>query len=104
VGKQGRKPRPQPAQGRGLKFLLTAATLGTVAVAILSWVWFSSQDAPSAAPLHTGGPRLSVETDNLDFGDVRFEKRVIAEFRLQNVGDRPLQIAARPAVEVVEGC
>jgi hypothetical protein len=56
------------------------------------------------AAQYTGGPRLWVDSDFIDFGTVRFEKHVTARFRLRNVGDQPLRLASNPPVEVVEGC
>ena len=55
-------------------------------------------------PRYQGGPRLAVDRQEIDFGPVRFEKRVQARFRLRNVGDKPLRLTANPRVEVVEGC
>jgi hypothetical protein len=45
-----------------------------------------------------------VDREEIDLGPVRFDTRVQARFLLRNVGDQPLQLAANPPVEVVEGC
>ncbi len=63
--------------------------------------------APSLAPATievTGGPRLKVDREAVDLGDVRLGQTVQAEFTLTNVGDRALVFRAAPWVEVVEGC
>jgi hypothetical protein len=81
-----------------------AALAVLVLAAIGTWFWLGRQDPLAAAPLHTGGPRLAVDTDTIDFGAVRFEKMVTATFHVKNVGDQTLTLAANPPVEVVEGC
>jgi hypothetical protein len=70
----------------------------------IGWLVFPTRSPLADAPRYQGGARLAVDTALIDFGDVRFEKLVQARFRLRNVGDQPLQLAANPPVEVVEGC
>ena len=81
---------------------------GVISVAVLAGLamWYFSPGAGSlgAATSYHGGPRLAVDTQLIDFGSVRFDQPVRARFLLRNVGDQPLQIAANPPVEVVEGC
>jgi hypothetical protein len=81
---------------------------GVVSVAVLAgltiWYVYPRYIPLNAATPYQGGPRLAVDTTLIDFGPVRFEKMVHARFLLRNVGDQPLQIAANPPVEVVEGC
>ncbi|MGC8879122.1 MAG: hypothetical protein ACP5R2_07855 [Anaerolineae bacterium] len=50
------------------------------------------------------GPRLAVDRERIDLGTLPFNKRVTAEFRVQNVGDSDLIILEKPAIELVEGC
>jgi hypothetical protein len=52
----------------------------------------------------TGAPRLAVDQTTIDEGDVKLNKTIRSAFRIQNVGDQPLQILGEPQVEVVEGC
>jgi len=81
---------------------------GVVSVAVLAglvtWYVYPRHSPLSAATPYQGGPRLAVDTELIDFGPVRFDKLVQARFLLRNVGDQPLQVAANPSVEVVEGC
>jgi cell division septal protein FtsQ len=63
--------------------------------------------APYAPPAEievTGQPRLRVDKEVLDLGDVRLGRTVEATFVLTNVGDRPLHFLQEPYIEVVEGC
>ena len=92
------------ARVRRRRFIVT----GVLSVALLAglgtWYFVPQQSPLNAAAQYHGGPRLAVNTDLIDFGPVRFEKMVEARFLLRNVGDQPLQIAANPPLEVVEGC
>lgn len=69
---------------------------------IVLWNRFDSQT--TLAPQVTGAPRLAVDQTMIDEGDVKLGKLVRSAFRLQNVGDQPLQILGEPMVEVIEGC
>ncbi len=73
-------------------------------VAGLAFVWSSDQTDPNFVPEVTGSPRLSVESEVIDEGDVKLNKTIRTTFRLKNVGDQPLKILGEPAVELVEGC
>jgi hypothetical protein len=97
---RGRRP-PEPKRSGAV---ILAALGVLVLAAVGTWVWLGRQDPLAAAPVYAGGPRLAVDTDTIDFGAVRFEKMVTATFRLKNVGDQTLTLAANPPVEVVEGC
>lgn len=52
----------------------------------------------------TGQPRLRVDQDRIDLGDVRLGQTVKASFVLANVGDQPLSLTQAPYIEVLEGC
>lgn len=67
-------------------------------------IWNGLKEQPVVAPQVNGSPRLTVEQTLIDEGDVKLGKTIRSVFRLQNVGDQPLQIASNPQVEVVEGC
>lgn len=103
MGKQRKKRPTSTTGGRPTGLLVGAVALALVAAAA-TWLWLGRHDPLSAAPAYAGGPRLAADTDNLDFGTVRFNRMVTATFQLRNVGDAPLTIAANPAVETVEGC
>jgi hypothetical protein len=62
---------------------------------------------PSAAtptPSVTPGPRLVVEKETLNFGRIRFDQWVRAQFRITNAGTQPLALQVPPLVRLVEGC
>jgi hypothetical protein len=52
----------------------------------------------------TGQPRLKVDREVVDLGDVPLGRTVEAAFVLTNVGDEPLRVTDPPYAEVVEGC
>ena len=107
MGKQQSKTaldRERRAADRRRRLLSTGLLSIALLAGLITWYVYPRQPSVSAAAQYRGGPRLAVEQDAIDFGPVRFEKMVHAVFRLRNVGDQPLTIAANPQVEVVEGC
>ena len=52
----------------------------------------------------TGQPRLKVDKEVVDLGNVSLGRTVEASFLLTNVGDQPLVFEEVPFIEVVEGC
>ncbi len=83
--------------------LITAVTV-VAAVAFVVLVMFLATQfaAPSGG---TGGPKLVVDQERIDFGRVAFDKRVRAIFTITNAGDQPLQLATTDIpVKLVEGC
>ena len=52
----------------------------------------------------TGQPRLKVDKEVIDLGNVSLGRTVETSFILSNVGDQPLVFQEVPFIEVVEGC
>lgn len=80
--------------GAGVLFLLVVGVV----------VWNALGRRPDIPLQVTGAPRLAVDRTTIDEGDVKLGKSIRSAFRLQNVGDQPLQVLEEPQVEVVEGC
>ena len=80
--------------------------LGGLLVLLLGVVLATRPPAQQAAQPAQGveGPRLAVDQEKIDFGQVPVERMVAATFELRNTGDRPLQILSEPQVTVKEGC
>lgn len=83
---------------------LAAAVLLTIGIGAGTWLLLARMDAPGHAAQFTGGARLAVDRDLIDFGVVPFRQMVEATFRVQNVGDKPLSLPAAPPLDVLEGC
>jgi len=58
-------------------------------------------DPPS---VNNGGPRLSVDKQFVDTGDVPYDSPLYEQFVLRNVGDKPLTLEGLPPVRVEDGC
>ena len=82
--------------------------LGAVLIVVVGFLAWRGGTAGAksagATPQVTGGPKLSVDRDSIDFGKLPLDIPVKAEFKLKNVGDQPLAIKGEPRVELVKGC
>jgi hypothetical protein len=59
---------------------------------------------PKAAIEVSGQPRLKVDREVVDLGDIQLGTPVQVAFVLMNVGDQTLRVTEAPYAEVVEGC
>lgn len=94
-----RKPNRQ--KRKWLPILLALGGLLLVGLAFLS---LRQDPAPEAAIKVTGAPRLKVDQEQVDLGDLKFNQLAKVSFRLTNVGDQTLRFTKDPYIEVVEGC
>jgi hypothetical protein len=87
-------------------WLLVVMAMGAVLIVVVGFLAWNGSNLkkPSATPQVTGGPKLSVDRDSIDFGKLPLDQPVRAEFKLKNVGDQPLAIKGEPRVELVKGC
>lgn len=99
--KYRRSGRHKAGQPKSTIFLLLISGLAMLVLALLAW---RNAAAPKAEIQVTGEPRLVVDQEVIDFGDVQFEVPVQASFQITNVGDQPLRFTKRPAVQVAAGC
>ena len=106
MGKARIKGKNEPAPKSPWPFVVMA--VGAVLIVVVGFlVWRGSATgarSASATPQVTGGPKLSVDRDSIDFGKLPLDIPVKAEFKLKNVGDQPLAIKGAPRVELVKGC
>jgi hypothetical protein len=64
----------------------------------------SASKQPPATESVAGAPRLAVDQDRIDYGNVKFNTPIQTVFHVRNLGDQPLKILEEPQVELVEGC
>lgn len=102
-GKLKSSPKAQP-RSRWPKFVVPGLLAVVVVIGAGTWFFLQKPSPQVVAAQYTGGPRLAVDNDLIDFGNLRFEKFVTARFRLRNVGDQPLRLAVNRQVEAIEGC
>jgi hypothetical protein len=97
-----RKNEPTPKS----PWLFAVMGVGAVLIIVIGFLAWNGSNSkkPSATPQVTGGPKLSVDRDSIDFGKLPLDLPVKAEFKLKNVGDQPLAIKGEPRVELVKGC
>ena len=77
---------------------------GILLLGITAFTAWQRVNTPKAALEVTGAPRLKVDREQVDLGDVRLGQPVEVAFKLTNVGDQPLRFKEAPYVEVLEGC
>jgi hypothetical protein len=93
----------QPAPPERTPWLLYVGVAALVLIIVgVMLLW--RQPARTGGPAQASGPRLAVDQEKIDFGQVPVEKMVKATFQVKNIGDAPLQILNQPQVRVVQGC
>lgn len=99
------KSRKRRGVDRNGNILPVALVIGGGAVLLLLGALAVIGGPGRKVPIEVRGqPKLQVDTEVVDLGDVKLGKTVEAAFVLANVGDQPLSLTATPYVEVVEGC
>ena len=72
---------------------------------LLAALWaIQGRTQPNANIEVSGAPRLKVETEKIDRGNIKMGTPVRDDIRVTNVGDQPLRFTEPPYVEVKEGC
>jgi hypothetical protein len=95
------KAKEKPKQSL-LPLWLVLAGIGFVLVAV--WAFSSSSTLTKANVEVKGTPRLKVEKDKIDHGDVKLGTPIQDDVRVTNVGDQPLVFTEAPYLQVKEGC
>lgn len=97
---RNRKQRQRKLMAFGIAGVILALVAGGLLIAFAS----TGSDKPSVPVTVSGAPRLTIDRELIDFGDVPMGKMVTASFNLSNTGDQPLTISHPPVPEVVQGC
>jgi len=62
------------------------------------------KNSPTSASNEAGAPRLEVDREQIDFGDVPVGQVVTASFELTNTGNSTLRFTEEPSVKLEAGC
>ncbi|MBI2863150.1 MAG: hypothetical protein HYX94_01125 [Chloroflexi bacterium] len=90
-------PPPEPAVRQGINSVPAAAP--TVALANPQ----SVTPAKQVDPASTKGPRLTINAEAVDFGEIPYSQAIALSFTIKNVGAAPVSLG--PAfIRVKEGC
>jgi multidrug efflux pump subunit AcrA (membrane-fusion protein) len=100
--KEGRRTAARRANWLPLGLVLA----GVVVLAGVAWAALSGgRPAGQRVPVEaTGAPRLKVDRQREDLGEVPLGQTVEVSFQVSNAGDQPLRFTEVPYVTVVEGC
>ena len=99
-------PKTAPKRQTPALWLMIAGgvlLLGVVVFAIVSAQAGDKNASTGTAP-DGGTPKLVVDQEQIDFGDVPMDKPVTATFKIRNEGTGTLVFSAAPYIEVKEGC
>ena len=99
------RKKPLSSSSRDWKPLILVlggvALLGLIAFAI----WQSNTSSAPKVPLEVqGSPKLKIDKQKVNLGDVPLGQTVEVTFNLANVGDQQLRFTEAPYIELVEGC
>ena len=101
MGKKRKKGfTPQRKRNRLPLFLVVA---GAILIAGVIWMRSGNENTENISETD-GAPRLVVDQDKVDYGDVKLNTPIETVFTIQNAGDGPLEILGVPQVELVDGC
>ena len=73
-------------------------------VVVAAWFVFNRGDNSTDNEVTGDPPRLEVDKELIDFGDVPVNEYVTARFRVTNTGGQILRFTKQPYVKLVEGC
>lgn len=77
--------------------LIAAMIAGVLLIAAAIFIAFGEQDGG-------GTPRLVVDQERIDYGDVAYDTPKTFTLRVTNTGDGTLRFREKPYVQVLEGC
>lgn len=94
------KSKQQP---KGSLMPLLFALFGLSLILIAGWAFLGSGQTKVNIEVK-GAPRLKVDKEKVDHGDVKLGNTIVDTIRVTNVGDQPLRFTEAPYLEVKEGC
>ena len=102
--KKANRAAPKPKSRLPIWLVLIA--LGGVALIVVAALDGAARSAstPAATLEAHGAPKLKVDRDAVDFGNVKLGQTVQVSFEVTNVGDQALRFTEAPYVEVAVVC
>lgn len=99
------RPRATPARKKEPAWLpWVVMSAGLLLLAGVLWVAFGGSRGSKVAVEVTGSPRLKIDRQKVDLGQVPLGKPLEVKFELANVGDQTLWLTEAPYIQVAEGC
>jgi cell division septal protein FtsQ len=99
-----RPHKPRKNQGPPGYVVVAAIVAGGLLLIFGALSLLGGSKSPKATIEVTGQPRLKVDQESVDLGDISLGTTVQTAFILTNVGDQPLRVTPPPYIEVLEGC
>ncbi len=97
------KLKPKAAPRKSLAPLWISLA-GLVLVLLAGFALWSNNQQVKANVQVKGEPRIKVEQDIIDHGDVKLMSTIQDNIRVTNIGDQPLRFSEAPYIKVLEGC
>jgi hypothetical protein len=97
-----RKRKAQPWWMKAGPLLLGLG--GLLIVAAASFIIVRAIQPPGPNQPLVSGPKLQVDRELIDFGEVKMGIPIKATFKLTNTGDETVRFLREPYIQVVEGC
>ena len=89
---------------RTMLFALLIALGGLLLVSAAFLLSPRQKSVPNSASDEAGSPRLAVDREQIDFGDVPVDHIMTASFELTNTGNSTLRFTEEPYVQLKAGC
>jgi hypothetical protein len=97
-----RKSKPRPWWKRISPLLLGLG--GLLLMGMASFILVRAAQPPTQNIPLVSGPRLQVDREIIDFGEVKMGIPIRASFKLTNIGNEPVRFVRQPYIQVLEGC
>jgi hypothetical protein len=98
------KKQRRGSQARSFPWPLAAFAGVLLILAAVLFARSSGGSPAAAADQGSGGGRIAVDQQKIDYGYVKFGNNETFRIKVTNTGDGPLRFADQPYVEVLEGC
>lgn len=96
------KPRPKQALSIPTILLVVGGVLLLVAAV---FAWSRAKNSADLSKVEVEGqPKLTIDQEVIDYGEVKLGTPLTFQLTVTNVGDEVLRFTEEPFIEVAEGC